>query len=178
MPVRHNCLLPPCAGESSRWESRYSCNSFELQKGFFDKVLSFLMLLWKLLEILKINTYLLNWIIDFLSDRQQFVVLRGKLSKVQGSARVPQGSVLGLNLFYTKSMTLWICYYAKFAFTMTLYQTVYTTKDAEVFLNDISFVYEWSINWNLPFNERKIQLTLEEWHPHPFSSLVPHVLDR
>jgi len=53
-------------------------------KKAFDKV-PHLILLRKLQEIPGINGYLLDWILDFLSDRQQ-------LSKVQGNLR----SVIGL----------------------------------------------------------------------------------
>jgi len=48
-------------------------------KKVLDKV-PHLMLLQREQEILGMNIYLLNWIFDFLSDRQQFLVLRGASS--------------------------------------------------------------------------------------------------
>jgi len=60
-------------------------------KKVFDKV-PHLMLLQKWQEIPGINEYLLNWILDFLSDREQSVVLkRGKLSKVPSNLRSAAG---------------------------------------------------------------------------------------
>jgi len=38
-----------------------------------------------------------------------------------------------------------------------LHQTVNTTKDAELFQNNINAVYEWSIKWKMLFNEKKCQ---------------------
>jgi len=48
-------------------------------KKALDK-LPHLMLLQREQEILGMNIYLLNWILDFLSDRQKFFVLRGASS--------------------------------------------------------------------------------------------------
>ena len=65
----------------------------------FDKV-PHLLLLQKLQGIPGINTHLLNWILDFLSDRQQSVVLRGsKLSRVQSNFRSAAGICARANPF-------------------------------------------------------------------------------
>ena len=81
-------------------------------------------------------------------------------------------------------MTFQICYRAKLAFfyaddTLLFYQTVNNNKDAEVFQSDINAVYEWSLKWKMPFNEKNVrQLTSEVGRPHPITNWVPHVLNR
>ena len=37
------------------------------------------------------------------------------------------------------------------------FATINNIKDAEVFSSDINAVYEWSLNWKMPFNEKKSQ---------------------
>ena len=129
-------------------------------KKAFDKVPHFL-LLQKLQGIPGINTYLLNWILDFLSDRQQSVVLRGVSSQgCRVTSGVPQGSVLGPTLFlcYINDLPdLLSCKVSLYADDTLLYQTVNNNKDAEVFQSDINAVYEWSLKWKMPFNEKKCQ---------------------
>jgi len=115
-------------------------------KKAFDKV-PHLMLLQKLQEILGINGYLLNWILDFLSDRQQSVVLRGTSSqKCRVTSGVLQGSVLGPILFLcyiNDLLNLLSCKVSLYADDTLLYQTVNTTnsKDAELFQNNINIFH-------------------------------------
>jgi len=49
------------------------------------------------------------------------------------------------------------CKVSLYADDTLLYQTVNITKDAELFQANINAVYEWSIKWKMPFNEKKFQ---------------------
>jgi len=114
-------------------------------KKAFDKV-PHLKLLKKLQEIPGIDGYLLNWMLDFLSDQQQSVVVRGASSqKCRVTSGVPQRSALGpiLFLYFINDIPdLLSCKVSFYADDTLLYQTVNTTKDAELFQTNISAVYE------------------------------------
>ena len=72
---------------------------------------------------------------------------------------MPQGSVLGPTLFlcYINDLPdLLSCKVSLYADDTLLYQTVSNNKDAEVFQSDINAVYEWSLKWKMPFNEKKM----------------------
>ena len=71
--------------------------TFDFKKAF-DYVSHYL--LSEKLKALKVNPYIINWIIDFLSDRSQRVTVDGITTEYVNINRgVPQGSVLGPVLF-------------------------------------------------------------------------------
>lgn len=78
-PVKPNCASPTTADEGL---TTYVAVIMDFKK-LFDKVLHLLLLL-KLQQIPGIDVHLINWIHDFLSDRQQSVVLNGKSSQKCG----------------------------------------------------------------------------------------------
>ena len=71
--------------------------TFDFKKAF-DYVSHYI--LSEKLKALKVNPYIINWIIDFLSDRRQRVTVDGITTEYVNINRgVPQGSVLGPVLF-------------------------------------------------------------------------------
>ncbi len=129
-------------------------------KKAFDKV-PHLLLLQKLQNIPGLDGYLLNWIKDFLSDRQQTVVLNGVSSlSCNVKSGVPQGSVLGPILFlcYINDIVDNLsCDVSLYADDTLLFQHVDNPADALRFQNNINAVHEWSEVWKMPFNIKKCQ---------------------
>ena len=102
---------------------------------------------------------ILEWIENWLSGRQQRVLLNGSRSEWEEVlSGVPQGSVLGPLLFlifinpiddHIKSTVL------KFADDLKLFRTIECTYDQEVLQSDLDRFVEWSKTWQMNFNLSK-----------------------
>ena len=109
------------------------------------------------LESNGISGLLRNLIRDFLSERQQCVVLNGKNSDwCHISASVPQGSILGPLFFLVKINDLVdnISSDAKlFANDTSLFTVVYNEEtSATVLNNDLHLIKQWAFQWKMQFN--------------------------
>ena len=108
-----------------------------------------------------ISSNLLNWFKNYLSDRQQRVVIHGQSSEWSSiKAGVPQGSVLGplLFLLYINdiSYTVQHCHIRLFADDTCLFIEVDNREDAAVKINeDLGALYQWSLDWLVSFSEPK-----------------------
>ena len=121
----------------------------------FDKV-------WHEGLIFKLKSYgiegnLLALLRDFLSDRQQRVVINGKFSVWKNiSAGVPQGSVLGPLLFLIYINDLPDSLQTKpylFADDVSLFESVHNESESADKLNDdLSVINYWSYQWKMLFN--------------------------
>jgi len=106
-----------------------------------------------------IGSNVLSWITDFLSNRSQCVVVRGKSSKrspvISG---VPQGTVLGplLFLIYINDMPNEVkSKIALFADDAYLYRSIRTPQDTEQLQNDLDNLVLWESNWSMQFHPDK-----------------------
>ena len=103
--------------------------------------------------------YILNWIKNYLNERQQIVSVNGeKSSPVEVLSGVPQATVLGPLLFLlyingildnTKSHGF------MFADDTKPFRQVTSKEDALVLQSDINLLDEWSKKWLLSFNKSK-----------------------
>ena len=132
---------------------------FDFSKAFDSVRHDFL--IQKLIKI-GINSSLLNWIIDYFSNRIQAVNVHGCLSSdKQVSSGVIQGSVLG-PIFFTiyvndidhviKSSTI-----LKYADDVRIYRSFNSDISSQsqneiLFQNDINAFSAWSLKWGLNFN--------------------------
>ncbi len=104
---------------------------------------------------------LLDWFIDYLSDRFQRVVINGQHSEWgQIKAGVPQGSVLGplLFLLFINDIVSCIshCKIRLFADDTCLFIEVDNRESSAMFLSeDLSAVADWAQNWLVTFSPAK-----------------------
>ena len=126
----------------------------------FDKVSHFL--LRCKLEHYGIRGKNLAWIEDFLRDRTQVVVLKGKTSDpVPVTSGVPQGSVLGPALFLVYINDLPECVKSTprlFADDCILYRVINSKKDSELLQLDLRALEQWESNWQMEFAPEKCKL--------------------
>ena len=129
------------------------------------------------LRKLGIKGALLSWFHDYLSNRQQRVIVRGQNS-IWGvlKAGVPQGSVLGPLLFlvYINDIVEGLnCQIKLFADDTTLYVTYNDSKQAQTVLNDdLAKISEWAKQWVVTFSPSKTKamtVAYKKSHPEPLT---------
>ena len=130
-------------------------------KKAFDKV-PHALLMQKLKQVPDMHPQLINWVQDFLTNRRQRVVIKGESSsELEVSSGVPQGSVLGPTLFliYINDLPLRVdCSVSLYADDTLLYQPVDTIDEAVQFQSNIDAVHKWSVDWKMPFNDKKCKV--------------------
>ena len=104
-----------------------------------------------------------NWFTDYLSNRQQCVVLHGKQSDTQLiTAGVPQGSVLGplLFLIYINDIVVDIESIIKLFADDTSISLALKNPHVrtEILNSDLQKINEWANKWKIKFNEEKTEL--------------------
>ena len=111
------------------------------------------------MKTLKINGYIINWVENWLTNRQQRVVIRGNESNwLPVTSGVPQGSVLGpiLFLIYINDLEKGInSRVLKFADDTKIFRCIKSPADSLILQNDLNKLVEWSLNCHMPFNTSK-----------------------
>ena len=102
------------------------------------------------------------WIRDFLSNRTQAVVLRGKSSDIAPvTSGVPQGTVLGPLLFlaYINDLPKNIRATPRlFADDCLLYREINSVEDGLSLQADLERLQEWERDWSMQFNPEKCEV--------------------
>ena len=105
---------------------------------------------------------ILNWIIDFLSNRTQYVKLNeSESTHLPVTSGVPQGSVLGPILFIYYINDLPCCTQTNmriFADDTKVFSTINNIDDQTKLQLAIDSLYEWTQKWLLKFNESKCKV--------------------
>ena len=115
------------------------------------------------LQCIGIRGSLLGWFTDYINERKQAVVIKGKISSYRSvSAGVPQGSVLGplLFLIYINDIGKSIDSTVKlFADDTSMYLALEDAIERSRVLNlDLQKIVDWSKNWKVDFNPTKTEL--------------------
>ena len=105
------------------------------------------------LEFYSIRGEILSWIISFLSDRTQQVVVSGIQSlSCSVSSGVPQEPVLGPALFllYINDITLEIqSQVCLFADDCLIYRTIYSEIDHTILQKNLNYLDSWASKWQM-----------------------------
>ena len=112
-----------------------------------------------------LNGNILKWFIDYLSGRQQRVLLNGEISKtLPVSSGVPQGSILGPLLFLIyindlpESMTSPSVDVSLFADDTKCFSIVESLADARVLKTEAGNMEKWAQSERLKFNTQKCKV--------------------
>ena len=101
----------------------------------------------------------LNWIKDFLSNRQQQVILNGiQSSKLSVDSGVPQGTVLGPTLFllFINDLPEHVSSKARlFADDCLLYRITNKISESNELQKDLTNLELWESEWQMKFNPEK-----------------------
>ena len=116
-------------------------------------------LLWKLEHVGGLKGRILEWMRDYLHDRQMKTVIRDVDSSwCKVTSGVPQGSVLSPIMFqvYINDMNEGLNSYINlFADDAKILKVVKSVDDCMELQRDIDKIYEWSLRWKLEFNAKK-----------------------
>ena len=109
-----------------------------------------------------IRNGLINWIQNFLMDRNQVVVINNETSQVRPvTSGIPQGSVLGPILFiiYINDLPDIVNSCVKiFADDTKIFRTIQSEQDHDMLQQDLINLLEWSNKWKLNFNIEKCKI--------------------
>ena len=116
------------------------------------------------------GTYL-NWIKEFLRNREQQIVVDNKFSTPSKvTSGVPQGSVLGPLLFqlFINDLPNGLESSVKlYADDVLIMRSITTPNDHQILQNDLTKLALWSANWQMPFNLAKCEHLTVTNSPYP-----------
>ena len=103
-----------------------------------------------------------DWIGEWLDGRNQRVVVNGKMSEwSRVTSGVPQGSVLGPTLFLIYINDIYeglVSTVLKFADDTKVFRRVASVEDACLLQEDLTRMYDWSLEWQMLFNTSKCRV--------------------
>lgn len=123
------------------------------------------------LHAYKLNKKVIAWISEYLSNRQQSVVLNGISSDLAAvTSGVPQGSVLGplLFLLYINDITRGITStFRMFADDCVVYRVIDSDSDFSSLQSDLDSVSSWCAKWKMSLNVSKcLNITFTRKHSY------------
>ena len=138
-------------------------------------------LLYKLKHMFNIDGRLLKFLANYLSDREQQVVIGNAISSRKPVlSGVPQGSILGPILFvlFINDLPAGLSYgteLALYADDTKIWRKIVSEKDHEALQNDINYLYNWSINNKMNFHPQKCKVVSVAHRLPPLLGILPNI---
>ena len=139
------------------------------------------LLLRKLKLKYNIDGRLLKFIVNYLSEREQCVVIgNSKSSTVPVLSGVPQGSILGPILFvlFINDLPEGLSpdtNLALYADDTKIWRTIHTELDHEILQNDIAYLNSWATLNKMKFHPQKCKVVSIAHHPPPLMGILPDI---
>ena len=152
---------------------------FDFSKAF-DSV-NYDILLHKLKHIYNIDGRLLKFLINYLSNREQQVVIGSATStRKPVLSGVPQGSILGPILFvlFINDLPNGISSgteLALYADDTKIWRNILSESDHEALQNDINYLYRWSITNKMSFHPQKCKVISVANRLPPLLGILPDI---
>ena len=127
-------------------------------------------ILRKLRDKFAINGTLLKFLVNYLENRKQCVVIGGAKSGLKNvTSGVPQGSILGPLLFviFINDMINSISLgtnIALYADDTKIWRKIENWSDHDILQKDINNLYEWSVNNKMKFHPQKCKVLIVNMH--------------
>ena len=138
-------------------------------------------LIQKLKHMYNIDGRLLKFIINYLKDREQQVIIGNcKSDRKSVLSGVPQGSILGPILFvlFINDLPLGLTpgtELALYADDTKIWRRVVTESDHDALQADINYLYNWSIENKMNFHPQKCKVVSVAIRPPPLLDILPDI---
>ena len=139
------------------------------------------LILWKLKHYFKIDGRLLKFLVSYLSDREQCVVVGNSKSSVKPVlSGVPQGSILGPILFvlFINDLPEGLdsnTNLALYADDTKIWRTINSEEDHELLQKDITYLHEWATRNKMNFHPDKCKVVSVSHRSPPLMGILPFI---
>ena len=139
------------------------------------------LILHKLKNLFNINGLLLGFLVNYLKDRKQAVVLGNCMSSsLPGLSGVPQGSILGPSLFvlFINDISSGLSPGTNirlYADDTKIWREVSCDNDHAILQRDVDYLLDWAFRNKMKFHPAKCKVLMVSHSPPPLENILPEI---